>query len=246
MGYGPTLKRLMTKEYLMGKDVLNSSCAQERLTRKGTEMFKKVIRWTPIVSIVVIVAMYLGMKGYQLTPKAWTANPAVFFGRSDIMSQIGHYDVKHLVHNAASFAFFFVPIELMLGKKKALMMLVSIVAIYVVVEEVLVSSAGVGASGWIYSLGGWLLLATAVKAESMKDVDQRVGAMFLPGILFMITLLMANEERKLLEVNDGVGHKEHLFGAGIGIAVVLVTVIIFLPRWVRHAMKANKRQIAWH
>lgn len=245
MGYGPTLKRLMTKEYLMGKDVLNSSCAQERLTRKGTEMFKKVIRWTPIISIVVIVAMYLGMKGYQLSPKAWTANPAGF-GPRDIMSQIGHYDVKHLLHNAASFAFFFVPIELMLGKKKAAAMLIGMVTTYTLVEEVLVSSAGVGASGWIYSLGGWLLLATAVKAESMKDVEQRVGAMFLPGILFMITLLMANEERKLLKVNDGVGHKEHLFGAGIGIAVVLVTVIIFLPRWARHAMKTNKRQIAWH
>lgn len=213
---------------------------------------KKIVRWTPIVTLCMVLAMYIGMKGYNgfngYGNDSWVARGSTTFGRNDFMSLIGHDGWKHFLSNGGTFVMYFTAIELLLVKKwKAVLVLLSMMGIYLIVEEFTIKAYALGASGWIMSIPGFLILVAAWRANKLdEDVSQKFAAMVMPFVVFGLNLLLGWEDVKgLKDSASSVSHEGHLIGVGIGIAVALVAIAIYLPRWIGQVWNEYKQERAW-
>lgn len=216
--------------------------------------FKKIIRWTPIVTIGIILLMLVGMYCYvdydgygQLDYDLTWAMGNHFGWVSEIKGMFGHAGWKHWLANASTFIFFATPMELLLKKKwKMIISMLGIISAWYFTQRFMGIGCGVGSSGWIMVMPGALFASVAHEANGLNDEwSEKWGAMFLPTLGFGLSLLMANEDLKSLHNADGVGHDAHLIGAGIGIVIVLIAVAAYLPRWVIASIKDYKRELAW-
>lgn len=239
-------------------------------------LIKKIVRWTPIVTLCMVFAMYIGMRGYNgdgygYGNDQWVARRSTTFGSNDFMALIGHGSWKHYLGNAATFICYFTAIELLLVKKwKAILAAISMMGIWLTVEEVFFQIRGIGASGWIMSIPGFLILTAAWRANKGvglnngldfvvrradgtaytipmdEEVSQKFAAMLMPFVVFGLNLLLAWEDVKGLKNSfSTTSHEGHLIGAGISIAMALVAIAIYLPKWIGQLIREWKAERAW-
>lgn len=217
---------------------------------------KKVLRWTPIVTLILAVLMWLGL--HLATDGSGNVNNYSFvssssgFGMRDILSMFGHSSNEHLITNLLVLILYCTVGELLLGSKKFLVGIVTIMTAQVVIQEVIGDFFSLGASGWLSATPGLMLLGAILK---VRETGESIECMTFPLVMYIPALVMGVWDIQHLNSGDGIGHGEHLIGQGIGLcfaipAVVLsaITAIAEVRQWLRqraHRKAWEKKRQAW-
>lgn len=218
---------------------------------------KKVLRWTPIVTIVLGILMWLGLHlatdGSGDIDNYSFVSSSSSFAMRDILSMFGHSSNEHLITNLLVLILYCTVGELLLGSKKFLVGIVTIMTAQVVIQEVIGDFFSLGASGWLSATPGLMLLGAILK---VRETGESIGCMSFPYIMYAPMLALGVWwDIQHLNSSDGIGHAEHLIGQGIGLcfavpAVVLsaITAIAELKEFLRqraHRKAWENRRQAW-
>jgi membrane associated rhomboid family serine protease len=211
-------------------------------------MLKKVIRWTPFVSIALLVLMFVGMTQADCIQEGvhnycdselWTAD-AESFSIADVLALFGHGNGLHFFGNALALLLFTVPAELLLGRKKFVPSIILIMVIQVIIGE-LTRTEGLGSSGWLMATPG--LMFGASMWRIWKE-DESIHSMAFPVIFFGVAIAMTAIDLASLGSDSGVDHMAHISGFLTGLLFV-VAGIPFLVMTIREEIRAWQRKRAW-
>ena len=211
-------------------------------------MFKKVLRWTPVVSILLFILMFVGMTQAQCVKEGtysycdstlWVANSSSF-GIADIMALFGHASIMHLLCNGAALLLFAVPAELILGRKKFIASLVLVMMAQIIIGE-LTRTNGLGASGWLFAMPGLMFGASMWK---IWEEGEEVCFMSWPTLLFGASVGMVAMDVAAFGDADGVGHLAHISGFLSGL-IFVIAGLPFLVMTIRDTFRTWKRERAW-
>ncbi len=194
---------------------------------RGTVMLKKIIRWTPIVTIMLGVMMWLGLHlatngSGDIDNYSLVSNSSAF-AMSDILSMFGHSSNDHLFTNLLVLVLYCTIGELLLGSRKFLCGIVAIMAAQLVIQEVIGDFYSIGASGWLAATPGLMLLGAILK---VRETGEGVGCMGFPYMIYVPMLAMVVWDIQHLNSGDGTGHGEHLIGHAIGGVFAVVAVVL--------------------
>ena len=218
------------------------------LLGKGIVMFKKIIKWTPIVCIVLFVVMFIGMTQAHCVTEGvnaycdttlWASDGA-HFGASDILAMFGHVNGMHLLGNAVALLLFAVPAELLLGRRKFIAGVALAMLVQVVTSEIL-HSEGLGASGWLMAMPG-LMFGASMWRIWHEGMDS--GYMSVPTGLFSAGGLLCLLDISTVGVYDGTDHVAHIIGFVSGL-VFVIAGIPFLAMTILEEFRAWQRKRAW-
>ena len=216
---------------------------------RGTIMFNKIMRWTPIVTVALGVMMWLGLHlatdGNDHIDNYSFVSNSNGFTMGDILSMFGHSSNEHLFTNLLVLILYCTMGELLLGSKRFLCGIVAIMAAQLAIQEVIGDFYGIGASGWLCATPGLMLLGAILK---VRESGEEVACMSFPYMAYIPMLAMSVWDVQHLNTGDGIGHGEHLIGQGIGLcfaipAVVLsiITAVAEVKEWLRQ--RAHRK--AW-
>lgn len=209
---------------------------------------KKVIRWTPFVSIILFVLMFIGMTQADCVTDnglaycnstLWTAD-SNSFGVADIMAMFGHVNGLHLLANAGALLVFAVPAELILGRKKFIAGLLLAMLVQVISSEILHSN-GLGASGWLMAMPGLMFGASMWK---IWHEGEDVGFMSFPVLFFA-----AGVAQFVMDItaigNKGTDHLAHMIGFISGL-IFVVAGLPFLAMTIKQDFRAWQKKREWN
>ena len=216
---------------------------------RGTVMFKKIMRWVPVTTIVLGILMWLGLHlatngSGQVDNFAFVSNPDKF-AMSDILSMFGHHNNEHLIINSLVLILYCTMGELLLGSKRFLCGIVVIMTAQMVIEELIGDVYGIGASGWLSATPGLMLLGAIVK---VRETGEEVGCMSFPCMTYVPMLAMAIWDIQNLNTDDGIGHAQHLVGQGIGLCFAVPAVVLSAITAVKEAkewLRQRAHRKAW-
>jgi membrane associated rhomboid family serine protease len=220
------------------------SCSLER----GIVM-KKVLRWVPIVNIILFILMFVGMiKAGCYTEGAysycsnelWQSEPYMF-SLADVMSLFGHSNGDHLLMNGLALLVYAVPAELLLGRRKFIASVVLAMVIQVIIGE-LTESSGLGASGWLMAMPGLMLGASMWR---IRKEGEESDYMSIPSFLFGTSIILLIVDVVSLGGADGVDHLAHISGFVTGL-IFVIAGLPFLAMTIRDEYRAYERQIMLH
>jgi membrane associated rhomboid family serine protease len=212
-------------------------------------MLKKIIRWSPTVTVVLGIMMWLGLHlatdGQGHVDNFAFVSSSHGFAMRDILSMFGHSSNDHLITNLIVLVLYCTIGELLLGSRKFLCGILAIMTAQVVIQEVIGGFFSIGASGWLSATPGLMLLGAILK---VRQEGEEIGCMGFPYMMYVPMLVMGVWDIQHLNTGDGVGHGEHLIGQGIGgifavVAVVLsfITAVAQFKEWLRQ--RAHRK--AW-
>jgi membrane associated rhomboid family serine protease len=190
-------------------------------------MLKKIIRWSPIVTVVLGILMWLGLHlatdGQGTFDNEAMASVPNAFVMGDIFSMFAHADNGHLVSNLLVLVLYCTIGELLLGSRKFLCAIVGIIAAQIAIEEVIGGFCGIGASGWLAATPGLMLLGAILK---VRETGEGIGCMSFPCMAYMPMPVMIVWDIQHLNTGDGIGHDSHLIGHAVGAVLVVITVVL--------------------
>lgn len=194
---------------------------------RGTIMFKKVLRWTPIVTITLGIMMWLGLHlatdgSGNVDNFAFVSNPDAF-AMSDILSKFGHSSNDHLFTNLLVLVLYCTIGELLLGRKKFICGILAIMAAQLAIQELIGDFYSIGASGWLAATPGLMLLGAILK---VRETGEGVGCMGFPYMMYVPMIAMVVWDIQHLNSGDNVGHDAHLIGHAIGGVFAVVAVVL--------------------
>jgi len=194
---------------------------------RGTVMLKKIIRWTPVTTIILGIMMWLGLHlatdGQGNFDNHVMASKPSEFTIGDIFSMFAHADNGHLVSNLLVLILYCTIGELLLGSRKFLCGIVGIIAAQIAIEEVISGFCGIGASGWLAATPGLMLLGAILK---VRETGEGIGCMSFPCMAYMPMPVMVVWDIQNLGSGDGIGHDSHLIGHAVGGVFVVVTLVL--------------------
>lgn len=211
-------------------------------------MFKKIVKWTPFVCILLFVLMFIGMTQAHCVTEGvnaycdttlW-ASDGTQFGMSDILSMFGHANGMHLFGNAMALLVFAVPAELLLGRKKFIAGVVLAMLVQVIFNEIL-HSEGLGASGWLMAMPGLMFGASMWR---IWHEGEDTACMSIPTFVFSAGVLAAILDISMVGMSDGTDHIAHIIGFVSGLMFVIAG-IPFLAMTIKKDIRAWKRNRAW-
>jgi membrane associated rhomboid family serine protease len=211
-------------------------------------MLKKVIRWTPFVSIALLVLMFVGMTQARCHTEgvynycdgeAWTSD-ANSFSIGEVLSLFGHVNGMHLLANALMLLLFAVPAELLLGRRKFIASLLLAMIVQIICDEI-VNTNSLGSSGWLMAMPGLMFGASMWKIHKEGETS---GFMGLPILGFVLGGIGNFVSDVTSTGNDGVGHTAHIIGFVSGL-VFVIAGIPFLAMTIRDDIRAWRRKRAW-
>ena len=188
---------------------------------------KKIMRWVPIVSVMLAMLMWLGL--HLATDGSGNVDNYSFvsssngFALRDILSMFGHSSNEHLITNLLVLILYCTVGELLLGSKRFLCGIVVIMTAQVVIQEVIGDFFSLGASGWLSATPGLMLLGAILK---VRETGEGIGCMGFPYMMYVPMLVMGVWDVQHLNTGDGIGHGEHLIGQGIGLCFAVVAVVL--------------------
>jgi membrane associated rhomboid family serine protease len=194
---------------------------------------KRIINFVPFITITLVVAMYMGMhyatRGTgHVVDYSWASTPGEWFTISNVKALFGHVDMSHFLNNAIIFALFTIPAEICLGSRKFLMLQVSMIMLYYIVDTgasiMFHLNPSMGASGWAMMAPGIMMYCAA---HCMNKHGVSLAAMSAPATVYAISLMCASVDIKALRAPDGVSHESHLIGYAVGSMLILVAVPFF-------------------
>jgi membrane associated rhomboid family serine protease len=190
-------------------------------------MFKKIMRWVPVTTIILGIMMWLGLHlatngSGDIDNYSLVSNSSAF-AMSDILSMFGHSSNEHLFTNLLVLVLYCTIGELLLGSKRFLCGIVVIMTAQVVIQEVIGDFYGIGASGWLAATPGLMLLGAILK---VRETGEGVGCMGFPYMIYVPMLAMVVWDIQHLSAGDGIGHDSHLIGHSVGGVFAVVAVVL--------------------
>jgi hypothetical protein len=194
--------------------------------------FKKVLRWFPVVTIVLVAIMAIGtVCGNDYS---WSSDKGSLV--KAISAQFGHSSWSHFLNNAGMFAMFGIPAELLFKKKKWYIAAISVA----IVPQMVVSyfgwaRNGMGASGWVTSILGILAAAVCVAAiRNVRNIDGEgnMGVSFavvMPILIGVFLLVQEVGKNNAPRVAGDISHYAmHIVGYAIGLTIAFVAVVSWI------------------
>jgi membrane associated rhomboid family serine protease len=210
---------------------------------------KKVLRWVPIVNVILFVLMFIGMTQADCVKdgmysycdsELWTAD-AESFSVADILAMFGHGNGMHLLANACALLVFAIPAELILGRKKFIAGVVFAMLVHVVSSEIQHSN-GLGASGWLMAMPGLMFGASMWK---IWREGEEIWTMVGPVIFFAVGAGTVAMDIASMGDASGIDHLAHIIGFVSGL-VFVIAGLPYLAMTIRDTFHAWQRKRAWN
>lgn len=207
---------------------------------------KKVIKYSPIVTLVWVFVFWLGLhlasNGNGVVDNWAFVSSENTTGWNDLFSLIGHSSTLHWVSNATVMVVFGWPCEILLGRVRYILAALTNVGVYFAVDELFLHNYSIGASGWLSAMPGVLIAATIWHGR--RHMNDDLSALQGTGFLYIISIMSTLIDIDMVGADNGINHKAHIAGAIIG-AVVLVASLPFAIRPVKKAYAEYKREAAY-
>jgi membrane associated rhomboid family serine protease len=210
---------------------------------------KKVLRWVPIVNIILFVLMFIGMTQADCVKdgmysycdsELWTAD-AESFSVADILAMFGHGNGMHLLANACALLVFAIPAELILGRKKFIAGVAFAMLVHVISSEIQHSN-GLGASGWLMAMPGLMFGASMWK---IWHEGEEIWTMVGPVIFFAAGIGTVAMDIAMMGDASGTDHLAHVIGFVSGL-VFVIAGLPYLAMTIRDTFHAWQRKRAWN
>lgn len=183
---------------------------------------KKVVKFVPVVTIVLVIANVIVTKFINAT------TIVDGFGVEDILSVFGHVDGGHIATNMGVLFALGSMAELLLKNRRwiyTLMILVSIVAS--IIEGELRNAYRIGASGWVMAVPFILIFAGLLfwyenrrnECEYLGRWGAGLGSIVGFSAMFLDYALSQDKVHMSTTLTD---HAAHISGQMVGIALALI------------------------
>lgn len=192
-------------------------------------MFKKVMRWFPVVTVLLVAVMAIGTVFGQ--DYSWSSDKGSIVKM--ISSQFGHSGWDHWFKNASWFFVFGVPAELAFRRKRWY-----IATILIAMAPQMLSAyfgwahTGMGASGWIASILGILSASVCYAGArnlSEMEPESNMGVAFAILMPSLINVLAMSEQVRKASAprasTDLTHYVMHVVGHVTGLAMAFVAVV---------------------
>lgn len=191
--------------------------------------FKKVLRWTPIVTIVLVAVMAIGT--VCGSDYSWSSDKGSIV--KAVSSQFGHSGWDHWFKNASWFFVFGVAAELVFKKKRWYIAALSVAMIPQILSNYFGwAHDGMGASGWIASILGILSVSVCFAgARNLSEMEPEGNmgvafAILMPSLLNVLAMSEQVRKASAPRANTDLTHYVmHVVGHVTGLAMAFVALM---------------------